>query len=316
MKTKGTQEQLILDKKLTIPIKFTYSIQIEKLVDYHTLDENTKFKEPELLNGGLKVDFIKPLNIFLSALICLSFYSLLIIIILKPNTFSTILFVIIFFIGHFAQSQVIPEIPSFKSKEEFNSKIIEILNSKVIIKDENNENNSLVKYTKDATGKIKIPENIKLIKFDKIIILSEKNICDELVEKNLKDKICFDNSKKNIKNIVNPEEIYWISKSPISHPVNGLTIILSLLLLQWIQALYYILTWKMVIIYPIKIAVPEIKKEEYKELEQTKINIHGDEYTSNGILKNDLQQNEIKEKHTIKIISINPAESMVSSDDK
>ena len=299
MKENQDQEQLLPENKPIKPTKFEYQNETERLKDYSSLCENNKFKEPKLVN----VDFIKPLNIFLSALICLSFYLLIYIIILKPNTFSIILFVIIFFIGHFAQSQVIPEFPSFKSKEEFSTKIKEILNSKVILKDENNTKISSVKYTIDVTGQIGIPEDIKLIKFDEVIILIEKNVCEKFKNKKLKYEIYFEE-----KRIAIPEEIYYLSKPPISHPVNGLTIILSLFLLQWIQALYYILNWKMVVIYQNKLAI-----SEKKEFDRTKINVHGDEYISNGIIENDLEQNEIIKKHTNKMTSINQEESIASS---
>ena len=111
-----------------IPKEFKGNIKNEKLDEYKELYENKEFKPSVVVS----VDFIKPLNIFLSAVICLSFYLLLIAIIIKPNTFLIILFAIIIFVGNFTQSQVIPEFPSFKSTEEFKAKIKEIL--KVYVK--------------------------------------------------------------------------------------------------------------------------------------------------------------------------------------
>ena len=52
-------------------------------------------------------------------------------------------------------------------------------------------------------------------------------------------------------------------------PVNCITFILCLLFLQWIQATYYYLTWKMVIIKTVKLVT-----EEYICDSPTRINIH------------------------------------------
>ena len=293
-----------------IPKEFKGNIKNEKLDEYKKLYENKETK----LSVLVSVDFIKPLNIFLSAVICLSFYLLLIAIIIKPNTFLIILFAIIIFVGNFTQSQVIPEFPSFKSTEEFKAKIKEILKVDVKIKskDENNENKSLVTHTIDVTGQIEIPEDIKLCKFDEIIIYSEENICNEFKNKKLKPEICLDGIEEPF---FIPEEIYWISDDhPISHPVNGLTIILSLLLLQWIQALYYILIWKMVVIYPIKLAVCE-----KKEFGKTNINVHGEIFDTD---KNILQPNQNDKNNPENIISldkeiiINNSQSYTSNNDE
>ena len=288
------EEQKEKEEPLNPPIEFKANTMDDKLnIDYEPIDKNKEFKQSE----EVRVDFIKPLNIFLSAVICLSFYLILILIIKKPDTYLIILFAIIIFVGHFAQSQVIPEFPSFLSKEEFESKIEEILNSDVKIiksKDKNNGNyylTDLIKCTIDVTGQIEIPKKDKLIKFDEFKLYTKKETREEFEKLNAESEyeICLYKSGKCIHI---PEEIYWIGETPISRPVNELTIILSLLLLQWIQALYYIIKWKMVIIYPIKLAISEIEQE----FAQTNINVHGQKYLSNKTAK---APNQNDKKNTI-----------------
>ena len=145
-------------------------IKKDKLNEYKPIYNNREFKTSELIY----FKFIKPLNIFLSADICSSFDLFLIIIMVKPDTYFIILLAIIIFVGLFAQSQVIQEF-----KEELDSIIEEIFNVNVKIKSkgENNEKNylnDLVQYTIDVNDEIIIPEYIKLIKFDDIIIYSKK----------------------------------------------------------------------------------------------------------------------------------------------
>lgn len=66
-------------------------------------------------------------------------------------------------------------------------------------------------------------------------------------------------------------------------PVNCINFILCLLFLQWIQATFYYLTWKMVIINPVKLVT-----EEYICDSPTRINIHGKIYKAKKFIKKEM----------------------------
>ena len=300
------------DKKLEgskqIPTKFQQNECSYEINKYKSLDNNNKSFIPSNL---VHIDFINCRNIFLSAFISLNFYLLLILIIQHAETYAIIFIIIIFLIGHFVQSQVIPEFPSFLSKNKFDTKLKEILNSKIIIKpkDKNDEKNNLtdlVKYTIDVTGELSIPKNIELARFGELIVIY--SIKDDVefskkikeAQKNKGYSIDYalytTEEGKNIK-VDFSERIYCIKElGSTTPPINKLTILFSLLLLQWIQALYYILTWKMVLINPIKIVGTKIEHQ----FRQSIINVHGNEYKSMAYNTNEKKKkkkdNEIKEK--------------------
>ena len=298
-------EEKKLERNKQTPTKFKKNKCSYEKNKYKSLDNGNKSFIP---SNVVHIDFINCSNIFLSAFISINFYFLLIVIILHPETYAIIFFIMIFIIGHFVQSQVIPEFPSFLSKDKFDTKLKEILNSKIIIKpkDKNDEKNNLtdlVKYTIDVTGELSIPKNIELARFGELIVIY--SIKDDVefskkIKEVQKNKVCsYDyalyttEEGKNIK-VDFSERIYCIKEfGSTTPPINKLTILFSLLLLQWIQALYYILTWKMVVINPIKIVGTTI---EHK-FKQSVINVHGDEYKSMVYNTNkDEKDNEIKEK--------------------
>ena len=283
-------EEIKTERKSKTPTKFQKNKPLSELNKYKSL-KNKDDKKIFIPSDLVHIDFINCRNIFLSAFISLNFYFLLIVIILHPETMGIILFSIIFLVGHFVQSQVIPEYPNYLSKDKFDTKLKEILNSKVKIKikGENNENNnssnSLIKYTIDITGEVEIPKNVELAKFGELIVIYLKG--DTQLAKNVglaqKTKtLSYELYKTEDGNEIKvdlSDRIYCIKElGSTTPPINKLTILLSLLLLQWIQAIYYFLTWKMAIINPIKL-VGEQTKDQFK-YKQSVINVHGDEYKS------------------------------------
>ena len=228
---------------------------------YIPIQENLKNKKCQL------VDFIKLPNIIISLLISLSFYFLLIILLIKSETTSLILFIIVFLVGHFSQSQVIPEFSSFKTKDDLIKDLKDIINSSVSKINENENKDNY--YIYDAINELDIPEEIELIKFGELILYTDNELKREFDNV----KICL--KKEDKSDIDYFDKIYCLTR-PIPNPVNYKTIILSLLLLQWIQALYYYLKWKgkMVVIYPMKLIVSSKIEEQGKP--ETKINIQGE----------------------------------------
>lgn len=229
---------------------------------YEPIQENKKNKKCQL------VDFIKLPNIIISSLISLSFYFLLIILLIKSETTSLILFIIIFLVGHFSQSQVIPEFNSFKTKDDFFLDLKDILDC--LILKENEKENKDNYYIYDAINELDIPEEKELIKFGELILYTNNKLKREFDNV----KVCLKKEEDN-SDIDYFDKIYCLTR-PIPNPVNYKTIILSLLLLQWIQALYYYLKWKgkMVVIYPMKLIVTSKIEEQGKP--ETKININGE----------------------------------------
>ena len=76
----------------------------------------------------------------------------------------------------------------------------------------------------------------------------------------------------------------------ISHPVNCLTIILSILFLQWIQALFYYLRWKVIYINPIKLVT-----ENYRSDSITEIEIHGRKFKGEKYIKKEINDKTLVE---------------------
>ena len=117
------------------------------------------------------------------------------------------------------------------------------------------------KYITDATGEIKIPKDINFVKIKEIEIFAEKEFTN--FKKNFFEYYKEDRGYelKNVYNenkiTINRKKIYNINNVQL---VNMTTRILSLLMLEWIQAIYYRLHpnyLKMVVIYPYKL----IKKD-------------------------------------------------------
>ena len=93
---------------------------------------------------------------------------LLIILLIKSETTSLILLIIVFIVGHFSQSQVIPEVSSFKTKDDLIEDLKDIINSSVSKINENENKNNY--YIYDSINELDIPEEIELIKFGELLL--------------------------------------------------------------------------------------------------------------------------------------------------
>ena len=283
------QEDVIEDK--TQFQKNTMLPQLKK--DFYAIDKNKKFISSDLT----RIDFINCRNIFISALISLSFYFLFIIVVVEPDTTSIVLLIIIFIIGHFAQSQVIPEFPTFLSREEFEEKLKEILGCYVTIvaKAKNKEYKYLANYTLDVTGKMSIPNNIKLAKFGECLIYTDKAYKEfskkikEAIKVNsftYKTRLC---KLEDDTDITFSERIYCINELGTTPPVNMITILLSIILLQWIQAVYYFFNWKMIVISPVKLVTSSMGTSPPPPCE---IIVHGKKYKSKEYVLKEIEEDE------------------------
>ena len=130
-------------------------------------------------------------------------------------------------------------------------------------------------YTIDLTGKLVIPNDINLAKYGEIICYTDDSFyefCDKYKVvydcEFLRSKAYYYDSKEDFE-VKYYDEIFSLNDSSKMDPVDCITFILCLLFLQWIQATYYYLTWKMVIIKTVKLVT-----EEYICDSPTRINIH------------------------------------------
>ena len=248
------QNQTLINKK----DEFSHTLS-EKLTNpvykYTSILESKRHKKCK------EVRFFKLPNIIISLLLSLSFYFLLITLLIKLEREYLILFIIVFLVGHFTQYQIIP---NFKSEKEFYQKLQDILDSKVSIKSDNKINY----YTYNVINELYIPKKIKTVKFGELILYIDEALKEKKDE--IKNNFSLKKSEDDI-DINYLDEIYFLTD--LNSSVKCITIILSLLLLQWIQALYYYLNWKMAIIYPMKLTV----SKEFKDEDKPKyvINIHG-----------------------------------------
>ena len=161
-----------LSEKLTKNVKDKDNKNNKDTYKYISIPESKRKKKCD------EVRFFKLPNIIISSLISLSFYCLLITLLIKSERTSLILFIIVFLVGHFAQSQVIPEFPSFKSEEAFYKKLQDILDSSVSIKSENKINHAY--YIYDVINELYIPKKIKIIKFGELILYTDKTLEKEI----------------------------------------------------------------------------------------------------------------------------------------
>ena len=266
------------------------------------LSTKNNFKPSKLMVSyfGYKIS-----NIILPFIYFCIFYLLLITVILTKSTLPIIFLPIIYIIGQYFQGGILPY-PIYGSRENFFIKINQILNASTKLNlCDNNFFDFKGKYTFDVTGQIDIPDTINNIKIGKIQYFIENEYY------NINRKWGFTYFPKIIyedKYIENTDIIYSLNFNQDTPPFNGLIFILSIFLLQWINALIFrnISLGDVIVIYPAKLIIVDLNNN--KNIPESNFTVHGqtldiEKYTINPInedeydrIVNELEEEERKEK--------------------
>ena len=263
------------------------------LTNYYKLIDDITKKQTFSSCKKCKIQEFPLLDLIIVIFFSITFYLLFLTVILTGN--SIFYFILIYFIGLIVQVKVFPIPCNYNSKIEFENDIYKLLKSSAEI--------SLTKYKKitcnypgkyifDITGDINIPKDIKFVKFGNIQYYVDEGIVDfkkhfdTLYGKSkLKKKLMCDDKQFSLSNLY-----YDLSSDNNYYSITIKTRILSFLLLEWIEAIYYnYFSSNCIIIYPAKL----ISKQNNVYAE-TKINIHGNviENKYYVVSKNDTEQSE------------------------
>ena len=223
-----------LDSKNQKYIKFKYQLGSSKKIK--KFDSSTREK---LYN-------IKIYAIIIMMFYSIVFYDLLITYIFYPQMKLLIFFIIVYILGTLIQVSIIPKPMKYKSKIEFENDINKILNSYVIFKvnhkKKKKEATYQAKYTIDITGILNIPSGYNYATIKAVQLYGKndlntfiKNFNEVYKSANVDYKMIYENEEVNF----DSSAIYNISDKNDLYSINCYTTIFSLLLLQWIKALYY-----------------------------------------------------------------------------
>lgn len=287
-----------LDSKNLIPLDIEKPSQLNNLdfirnkrlfskKDYANIfTEKNSFKSSRLEKcyfNYKKSDIVFPLFFFLV------FYLLLITVILSKSTIPIILLPIIYILAQIIQGGILPY-PIYHSRANFFNKINRILNadSKITLKRYSAPFDFKGKYTFDVTGKLNIPNTINLIKIGEVQYFIRK----EYYEQNQKYKLTYYaeinyEGKSTYDNTI----IYNLNSENNLPPFSAITFILSIFLLQWINALifHFIPIGDIVIIYPAKLLTEDLNNNYIPE---SNIVIHGETLDIKKYVKNNINENE------------------------
>ena len=220
-------------------------------------NDDSKIKVTSIEN----ISYMDNFSIISSIIISFIFYLVVLTIILTNSIFLTVCAVLLYICGTFyVQARLLPTDNDYLENTEqlLEDDLKKILNCHVEYHFSYYKNKLKYpgKYITDATGEINIPKDINFVEIERLQIYLEKDFM------NFKDnffKYYKEDSGYEHEVIYNEKEckfkskIYNINNTPL---VNMSTRIMSLLMLQWIKAIYYRLHPKclqMVVIYPIKI---------------------------------------------------------------
>ena len=215
-----------------------------KKLDYQfgSIKDNKKFDSSKVI----KIFDIKTWIIVIMIIISMLFYAQLLSYILYRDIKLLIFFIIVYIIGTLFQLNVVQEPLKYKSKSKFENVISKILNSyvrfKVCNKSEGKKATYQAKYTIDITGTLNIPSQYHYVRIKAVQLFSKSDLYT-LIDKfeylhkgsKVKYKMVYNNEKVNF----NSSDIYAINSDNDSYSINIFTTIFSILLLQWINALYY-----------------------------------------------------------------------------
>ena len=228
----------------------------------------------------------KPEEIIISFIFSIAFYLLFINLLLSLEIITIVLLPIIYILGQIIQGGIIPE-PIYYSRQNFFKEMEKILNYSVIITLESLKIDKKFhfkgKYTNDVSGDINIPKSINLVKIGNLQCFIDEKYYREIKKWDLKCKTIPDinNHKGNV--------IYNLNSDYNIPPYNIITIILSIFLLQWINALIfcYVSAGDVVTIFPAKLIIIDPKKDS-----PTNIVIHGNSLKIPKNIFNPIKENE------------------------
>ena len=221
------------------------------------------------------------------------FYFVLITFIIYHDIKLLIFSIILYIITSLLQIIVIPKPIKYKSKDEFDKDINQILNSYVIFKVQNGSKRKKAmyqaKYTVDITGKINIPKCYNFAKINEVQLFAKDDLNKFI--KNFKE--VYKSSNVDYKMIYNEEDVNFDSSQiyslnqDISYSINKYTTIFSVFLLQWIYAIYYDISSskKCIHIYLAKLITNSLTHSP------TKFIIHGKRYQVESYVVNKIKDN-------------------------
>jgi hypothetical protein len=235
---------------------------ISKIIDLKKeyISYDTGKKIDKLVNAKIKYYFyINPISIIISIIFSFVFYFVLITILLTKSTLLIIFIILLYFSGGLLiHSKLFPPLDEENSESDFFNDLQKILNCKVEEISFYNREKTIKypgKYSIDLTGEINIPKEINYVLISSIEILTDKYY------KDFKDKVetAYRRSYSEKENITYNEnefkykaKIYNLNNIKLN---NLITTLLSYLMLQWIQAIYYkfFIDLRLLIIYPYKL---------------------------------------------------------------
>ena len=223
-------------------------IDLKKNKEYIKLDCNIGS-----MKQGFEECIKKPLNEYPLMLVGL-FYSVVFYMLLilyfadKEGDKSLLIYLIlIYFFGIFIQSTIVPIPTTYKTKEDLDKKMNELLNSgvKIFFKNTNKKLKTVypANYTTDITGVVNIPKKINYLRLKGLIIYGDKNYSE--FKKDFKDinKTGLINIKRTFSLFSNnneikfpKNEIYDLNSSG-SYSINNSMRIGCIFMLQWLVAL-------------------------------------------------------------------------------
>ena len=237
---------------------------------YHKLDSNNRLMNR---NGNFissyysKEEFLSYHTIFISFIFSITFYLLLISVLLTMKTWLIVFLIFIYFTGSFLQFGVIPTPYEYGSKVDFETKLNNIIHGSAKIRFfqiKNKEKKNFIiypaKYSTDITGTINIPKNISYARILDVQFYTEfdyKNFYEQY--KKIYSKFYCEAIISNENKIINiNRRIYSLNSNSSSSSVNFYTTICCLLLLQWLNAfIKSFCSNKIVIICPAKLITKE-----------------------------------------------------------
>ena len=268
---------------------------------YNKLDNNCKLytKTHFISSYYSNREYISYHTIFISFIFSVTFYLLLISVILTMKIWLIIFLIFIYFTGSFFQFGVIPNPYEYGSKVDFETKLNNIMHgcAKIIfyqIKNKEKKNVMIYpgKYSTDITGTINIPKNFSYAVIEDVQYYTEKdyrNFYDQykkLYPKSYCEAIIVNDKKKiNIN-----RRIYSLNSKSSTSSINFFTTICCLLLLQWLNAfLKSFCSNKIVVIYPAKLITKEFALNS-----QSSIIVHGNKISADkfNTVEINLERNE------------------------
>lgn len=273
------------------PIKLKDNGYIKSKFSFGNWKNDKKFE----VSKKLPLFYSNILIIILCFIYSFSFYATLFTYIASHETKLLIYSIIIYVVGTLIQVMVIPKPISIKSRAEFDNDLNKALNAavsiKLISKKMKKQAMYQAKYTVDISGTLNIP-----IQYNFARIIAVQLFSKEDLKKFINDFGEIYNSKKvECKMIYNGEEFeidentpYALNSNEKSYSINFITTILCVLLLQWINAIYYsCFTSKECI----DIYLAKILTNSYSE-SNTKITIHNKKYEVSPNATISLESNE------------------------